>query len=241
MSLLLTSEQLAARDGVPEWVCAAHERYREVILDPDFPCYFGTKAEAQGHMRFAWAAHDRDGSLPRALAEFVAFSRANPKRRHVFIAFFPDGPAGLDAQTRRFWDILGWLHTQDPQPWPGDVPADTEDPGWEFCFAGDPMFAFPCLPAYERRLSRRVGDQFALCFQPRRVFFGVNRDDPGGERIRADIYDRVRRWDRVEPHPELVDLAYGDPTMREWRQYALPDDNGPLLAACPFSTSRRRP
>jgi uncharacterized protein len=237
---LMTSAELQRSDAVvPDWVRAAHRQYREVILDPRFPCYFGTKAEAQGHMRFAYVRHDRDPVLPRALAEFVDFSRAHPTRRHVFIVFFPPGPDDFAAQTCRFWDNLQWLHEQDPQPWPAQVPADPDEPAWEFCFAGDPMFAFPCLPAYRRRLSRRMGDGFAMCFQPRRVFFGVNRDDPGGERIRADIYARVARWDRVPPHPDLVDQAYGDPTMREWKQYVLPDDNGELRSRCPFHMTGR--
>src|SRR3954462_14935728 len=65
---LMTSAELQRSDAVvPEWVRAAHRQYREVILDPRFPCYFGTKAEAQGHMRFAYVRHDRDPVLPRAL------------------------------------------------------------------------------------------------------------------------------------------------------------------------------
>ena len=131
---------------------------------------------------------------------------------------------------------LQWLHAHDPSPWPEGIPADPDDPAWEFCFAGDPMFAFPCIPAYRQRLSRRMGSYFAMCFQPRRVFFGVDRADPGGERIRADIYERVRRWDCLPPHPELVDLSYGDPRMREWKQYVLPDHNRHLREQCPLHT-----
>lgn len=107
--------------------------------------------------------------------------------------------------------------------------------------AGDPMFAFPSIPAYQHRRSRRMGEHFLMCFQPRRIFFGVDRGDPGGERIREDIYARVEDWDAVPPHPQLVDLAYGDPTMREWRQYALPDQNTRLLEQCPLHTNGKVP
>jgi hypothetical protein len=238
---LLTSADLRS-PALPEWVRQAYEQYRQVILDPEFPCYFGTRAEQQGHMRYAYAEHDRDRSLPAALAEFVEFSRTHPKRRHVFIMFLPTdtgAPDGFARHERRFWDLLQWLHDNDPRPWPADVPRDTDDPAWEFCFAGDPMFAFPCIPAYRRRQSRRMGEHLIICFQPRRVFFGVNRDDPGGERVRADIYARVERWDGVRPHPELVNLAYGDPAMREWKQYVLPDANTPLPSRCPLHTGDR--
>lgn len=233
-AVLLTSADLMTDRSVPAWGREAHRQYRESILDPRFPCYFGTKAEEQGHMRFCLVEPDHDQVLAEALAAFVRFSRAHPRRRHVFIAFFADRRGCFDADESRFWATLQWLHDHDPQPWPPEVPDDPDDPAWEFCFASDPMFAFPCIPAYQRRLSRRTGDHFAMCFQPRRVFFGVDRTDPGGERIRADIYDRVRRWDRLPPHPELIDLSYGDPRMREWKQYVLPDHNRQLRARCPL-------
>jgi FPC/CPF motif-containing protein YcgG len=233
MRELLTSEEIRARDDVPPWAREAHGQYRQEILDPAFPCYFGTKAERQGHMRFAIIGDGENPDLASALTDFVAFSRANHRRRHVFIALLQERPAGFGDAQSRFWELLDWLHRHDPEPWPADVPADPDDPNWEFCFAGDPMFAFPCIPAYRNRRSRRMGDGFALCFQPRRIFFGVDRSDPGGERIRSDIYDRVRAWDGIPPHPDLEQLSYGDPDMREWKQYVLPDHNGELAARCP--------
>jgi FPC/CPF motif-containing protein YcgG len=225
----------------PGWVRQAYETYHEIITDPGFPCSFGTTAESQGHMRYTWVEDPQDPSvLAPTLVDFIALSRRHPRRRHILVAFFPqDGPQDFAADERRFWETLQWLHEHDPEPWPSGIPSDLDDPRWEFCFAGDPMFVFPCIPAYRQRRSRRMGDHFLMCFQPRRVFFGTNRDDPGGERIRRRIYDRVRRWDGVPPHPQLVELAYGDTEMREWKQYVLPDANVPLPRRCPLDMRRR--
>ncbi|GAA2212126.1 YqcI/YcgG family protein [Nonomuraea monospora] len=238
-SRLLTKEDLTNGD-CQSWVTEAYEAYRAVITDPEFPCSFGTTAEAQGHIRYTWVDGGHDlGALSHTLADFIALSRAHPRRRHLLIAFFPDtGGRDFAAYERRFWDTLHWLRAHDPEPWPANIPSDPDHPEWEFCFAGDPMFVFPCIPAYRQRHSRRMGDHFLMCFQPRRVFFGTNRDDPGGERIRQRIYDRVRRWDDVPPHPQLVELAYGDTEMREWKQYVLPDTNVPLADRCPLHLER---
>jgi FPC/CPF motif-containing protein YcgG len=35
-------------------------------------------------------------------------------------------------------------------------------------------------------------------------------------------------------HPDIG--FYGDHRNREWKQYALPDDNEPEMGACPFHT-----
>jgi FPC/CPF motif-containing protein YcgG len=170
------------------------------------------------------------------LRAFVEHSRAHPKHRGVLIVFYePDGRRRTLAEDEeRFWELLDWLHEHDPEPWPADVPTDPSDPHWEYCFAGDPMFVFPCSPAYRLRRSRRMGPYYMVCFQPRRVFYGVESGSPAGQRARERIWQRVRDWDPVEPHPKLEHMAYGDPEMREWKQYVLPDENTPLRASCPF-------
>lgn len=234
---LLTGADVRDTRLVPAWVPDAYARYRETILDPDFPCYFGTKAEERDRMRFAYASDEDRDHLPDVLRAFVSHSRAHPKHRSVLIVFFE--PVGrertLAEDEERFWELLDWLHARDHEPWPDDVPTDTSSPHWEYCFAGDPMFVFPCIPAYRRRRSRRMGPYYMVCFQPRRVFYGVEQGTPGGERARELIWDKVRSWDPVEPHPELEHMAYGDDEMREWKQYVLPDDNVPLPRTCPFA------
>jgi hypothetical protein len=233
---LLDGEDLRDAHATPAWVRDAYESYRHVILDPGFPCYFGTKAEQRDRPRFTYVRGDERDHLPEVLRRFVAYSRAHPKHRSVFIVFFePDGRRHtLADDERRFWELLDWLHERDPNPWPDDVPTDPSDPHWEYCFASDPMFVFPCSPAYRLRLSRRMGPYYMVCFQPRRVFYGVESNSPAGQRARRRIWAKVRAWDPVQPHPDLENMAYGDPEMREWKQYVLPDDNTPLLQRCPF-------
>ncbi len=233
---LLTGTDVRDHGLVPAWVPRAYAHYRETILDPGFPCYFGTKAEERDRMRFTYASDDDRDHLPDVLRAFVQHSRAHPKHRSVLIVFFePDGRRRTLAEDeQRFWELLDWLHARDPEPWPDDVPIDTSSPHWEYCFAGDPMFVFPCIPAYRMRRSRRMGPYYMVCFQPRRVFYGVEQGTPGGERARKRIWEKVRSWDPVEPHPELEHMAYGDLEMREWKQYVLPDDNEPLPQNCPF-------
>ncbi len=234
----------AIRDGeaVPAWVRDAYEAYRDVLLDPAYPCYFGTRAEARDRMRFCHLPAGDPGGLPDALRSFVAHSRAHPRQRGVLVAFFePDGRTRTLAEDeQRFWELLDWLHERDEEPWPADVPTDPDDPAWEFCFAGDPMFAFPCSPAYRLRRSRRTGPYYMVCFQPRRVFYGVEHGSAAGRRARERIWARVRAWDAVEPHPALEHMAYGDRDMREWQQYVLPDDNAALRARCPLQPRRDR-
>ena len=237
---LLESRDLRDRHMTPPWARDAYERYREVILDTRFPCYFGTKAEQRDRTRFSYVGDGERDHLPHALQQFIAHSRAHPKHRSVFVVFFePDGQhRTLEDDEARFWELLGWLHEHDPEPWPADVPTDPSDPHWEYCFANDPMFVFPCSPAYRSRLSRRMGPYYMVCFQPRRVFYGVESGSPAGQRARQRIWARVRDWDPVEPHPELEHMAYGDAEMREWKQYVLPDENTALLQRCPFHPRR---
>jgi len=230
---LLSGSEVSVR-GAP-WLVRAHAAFCDELLDPGYPCYFGSQAEREGFLRYTTATEDDLEPLRDDLTAFVELSRANPRHRHVLVVFFDHTQdESFDASAGRFWRTLQWLHDHDPEPWPANIPSDPDEAEWEFCFNDDPMFAFPVIPAYRLRRSRGPGSYFALCFQPRRIFAGVNRDDPGGEPIRRHIYERVRAWDAVPPHPVLEPMAYGDRDMREWRQYVLPDANSELPASCPL-------
>lgn len=225
---------------MPDWLVREHRLFAQRLLDRDYPCYFGTSAEKRGELRYGYTEGDV-GHLPVLLREFLALSRSRPKVRHALALFFApeEVERPLSYYRGRFWETLGFLHGEDGKPWPEGRPSDPEDPDWEFCFDGEPMFVFASAPAYRDRASRNMGDCLILLFQPRRVFDGIEGGTPAGTRTREIIRQRMREWDGMEYHPDMG--SYGDPSSYEWKQYFLPDDNLPVAGECPFrSTGRGR-
>lgn len=235
--ILLTWKEIATVKNVPNWFIQEYEVFRSKVLDAEFPCYFGTNAERAGHLRYTYIEQGDMSHLPITLTEFMELSRSHPKTRHALVLFAEpessDKP--LDFYKDRFWDLLQWLHRNDPKPWPEDVPQDPEHPRWEYCFAGEPMFVFSSAPAYRQRASRNLGKSLVLLFQPRRVFRGIEGGTPGGTTARAKIRSKMLKYDGMPFHPEMG--AYGDPSSFEWKQYFLPDDNAPVSGKCPFHSA----
>lgn len=231
---LLTRKDLGAGKLVPNWLRFEYGVFRERLSDPAYPCYFGTASERRGELRYGWVEGEDMGHVPALLREFLALSRSNPNVRHALALFFRPEVVErpLSYYRKRFWDVLRFMHGADASPWPEDRPSDPEDPKWEFCFDGEPMFVFASTPAYETRDSRNMGNSLVLLFQPRRIFDGVEGGTPAGTKAREMIRDRMRDWDGMDYHPDMG--TYGDPSSFEWKQYFLPDDNSPVMGGCPF-------
>ncbi|MCL6444170.1 MAG: YqcI/YcgG family protein [Alicyclobacillus sp.] len=231
--ILLTSQDILSNQEVPEWLSREYAVFRSKVLDDEFPCYFGTAAERTGHLRYTYV--DEDWSyLPLTLSTFLELSRSHPETRHALVLFVkPETPKqSLDYYNKQFWSILQWLHDNDPVPWPKEIPIDPEDPHWEFCFDGEPMFVFSSAPAYKQRKSRNLGECLVLLFQPRRVFHGIEGGTVAGTIARQKIRDRMLKYDGMPHHPDMG--SYGDPSSFEWKQYFLPDDNTPVKRKCPL-------
>ncbi|MGB3444635.1 MAG: YqcI/YcgG family protein [Actinophytocola sp.] len=119
-----------------------------------------------------------------------------------------------------------------------EIPADTDDPYWEFSFGGTPIFVVCNTPAHVERNSRH-SPGFLITFQPRWVFEGLKEGTPRGDAARRVIRGRLRRFDQGAPSPVLG--SYGDPRNREWRQCFLPDNDGDDAkgGSCPFEARTR--
>lgn len=201
-----------------------------------YPCVFGVDALRKGGLRFAFV-DDADGeqgarSLAAALREFVAVFPAMPKRSSL-ITFLDVPPAqGVDGYQEVFWRTLARLRAIDDRPWPEGIARDPEDPWWEFCFAGEPMFVVCATAAHSGRRSRSA-ENMMITFQPRPVFDGLDSDTPAGRRARKIIRGRLATYDSVPAHSALG--PYGDPGHREWRQYFLPDADDQAPARCPLT------
>lgn len=131
-----------------------------------------------------------------------------------------------------FWKVLQYLHENDNQTWPKQIPADPDHHLWEFSFGGEPIFAFGNSPAYKQRKTRHLGNSLVIGFQPRTIFDGLEGDRPKGSYSRQMVRERVEKWDQLPKHPNIS--HYGDPNHREWKQYFIGDDIEPIKGKCPF-------
>lgn len=214
-----------------DWEIEAYDRYRERLSAPQYPCFFGQTAEAHGEMLYTFVPRNAPGELLRNVASFVDRIAEPPYERASLAAFFEPDPALTSHAefVRRFWAALQHLHDHDPHTQQGQSP---DDPLWEFSFAGCEMFVVGTSPTYQRRRSRNLGPGMVLILQPRHLFLDPTTGKPIAPEVRHRLHRRMLAYDGMPVHPDIG--FYGDPGNREWKQYALPDDNEAEPGGCPF-------
>lgn len=213
------------------WETEAYTRYREKLSVTQYPCFFGQTAEARGEMLYTFVPQNNPGELLQNVASFVKLIGEPPHERASLAAFFePDSRlVSHEEFLRRFWTALQHLHDHDPSP---DRGRNPDDPLWEFSFAGCEMFVVGTSPTYQRRRSRNLGLGMGLIFQPRHLFLDPATGQPITPEVRRRIHNRMLTYDQMPVHPDIG--FYGHPRNREWKQYALPDDNEAETGCCPF-------
>ncbi len=234
-----------AEPAAPDWARRCREQVADTLLAGDgrlYPCYFGVEGERRGWNAYTWVDRDRiEPDLRRlasTLAESLAESRSRSgERRSLVCLVGPPRERTLEEHRRAFWAVLQALHGLDAVPWPAHLPLDPADPGWRFCFAGEPIFVFGLSPAFRRRRSRAVADCLVLVFQSETVFDGIGGSTPAGRAAKRRIRELLDRYDAIGPHPALGDAERS--SDRKWRQYFLPDDQG-LPERCPLQTVEGR-
>ncbi|MEO3781513.1 YqcI/YcgG family protein [Micromonospora sp. B11E3] len=170
----------------------------------------------------------------RALHSRVG-SATNPAQvRRAVMAFAEDA---VRAQTVEDYHAFGWwilseLHDIDPAPWPEQVAKDPNSPGWSMCFNGMPLFCNMSSPAHRTRRSRNLGAHFMLVINPRERFDIFAGDTPSGRNVRANIRDRIDRYDGT-PHSQHLS-SYGSGAL-EWLQYSLAENDAERTDRCPFA------
>ncbi len=210
--------------SVPEadWKRTAYEAYREKVRGSDFPCFFGQTGEIRGEMIYTFISRHIPLQFVREMEEFVHLLDNPDYERCSLVAFFEPDPAIVAHMdfVNRFWELLQMLHEHDPHP---SLKRTPNDPLWEFSFEGSEMFVVGSSPTYKRRRSRNLGPGIVLIFQPRRLFIDPSTLEPIAAEVRHRIHKRMLAYDGMSVHPDIG--FYGQPSNREWKQYALPDDN----------------
>lgn len=235
-------EALRAEHRLSRWADEAYTELVAKVEDPSFPCTFGTVAVRKGDLLVAFVEERVDTDVVRqgVYDRFLEYTdRMRPLDPVVAslhpLAVFVAPPQGVRTLEEYFtfgWSLLQWIHERDPRPWPAHVPRDADDPAWSYCFAGVPLFVNFKTPAHRQRRSRRMASAYLLLVQTRDGFDVVAGDTPQGRRARGLIRQKLAVYDPIAPYPELA--HFGTAENREWKQYFVPDDNGPMPGRCPF-------
>lgn len=216
-----------------DWKLAAYEEYRKKLLASNFPCFFGQTGELHGEMMYTFATMTSLEELVTNMRQFVQLIGTAEYERCSLVVFFkPDsGVTGHTAFVDCFWRILQFLHEEDGRP---AIETTPDHPLWEFSFEGREMFVVGASPTYRQRRSRNLGPGIVLIFQPRNLFIDPVTSEPIAAEVRHRVHKRMLAYDGMPVHPDIG--FYGHDANREWKQYALPDDNSPEQGRCPFHT-----
>jgi uncharacterized protein len=197
-----------------------------------FPCIFGVRGFRTDQLRYVFL-DSIAADIPRlgcALARFIAEAREFGEYTSLVAFTKPETVRTLEYYHNKFWFILNELARIDPKSWPDSIPRKLDDPAWEFCFAGEPIFVVCSTPAHVTRQSRR-SSSFTVSFQPRWVFDRLFRNKKAASGAVTTVRKRLLPFDMITPSRDLG--PYGDAANREYKQYFLDDQNQP--ATCPYA------
>ncbi|MCZ0925852.1 YqcI/YcgG family protein [Halomonas janggokensis] len=237
MDLINTDHAIHDKHSVTEiyqkgsWQRKAFNDFEETMTNKEspFPCVFGVHGLKQGHLRFLFHSHIDIALLSQQLREYVKNSRNFGNNTSLVLFTNIDQRLEIDEYHSIFWDTLKGLTENDSQPWPAEIPKATDDPKWEFCFAGEPIFVVCNTPSHVMRYSRH-STHFMLTFQPRWVFDNILGSPEQAKKAFLKVRNILKKYDATPLSPDLG--MYGDPGILESRQYFLDDIN--KTKECPF-------
>lgn len=203
--------------------------------DRPFPCIFGVNGYKKDMLRFSFYEEITADTLSKDLMVFCENYKSYGKQTSFVVFERPTSVKSIEEYRTRFWNLLNDLNKLDKTPWPLNLPENLDDPQWEFCFHGEPMFIVCNTPAHVNRLSRR-SPSFMLTIQPRWVFDDLLDTEIKANNAFSTVTKRLKPYDTVPKSPFLG--KYGDPISREWSQYFL-DDGEDKEMSCPFHNMKK--
>jgi FPC/CPF motif-containing protein YcgG len=232
MTAYLTAKDVQTRYVSSSWQRVLYSEFEATLLSNSrpFPCVFGVTGLKSDQVRVAFPDPLDAATLAPILQDYVSHARDFGRMTSLIVFARPGPVQDIEHYRKRFWSLLDDLEHLDPSPRPTKIPRDLDTPGWEFCFAGEPIFVVCNTPAHVMRQSRR-STSFMITFQPRWVFDGItNSDDPAVLRSLRLVRERLESFDAIPNYPYLG--HYGDPDNREYQQYFIDDTNE--APACPY-------
>jgi len=223
--------------GLEDWKSDAFRKFAAKMTDRNarFPCIPATQAFALHHLRYGFVSSPWQASAGQELGEIIAeygkASRQFGDYSSLIVFFGPEqDEKDVLAYEAKFWDLLSEVSRLDKAAWPADIPEDTEQATWEYCFEDERYFVYCATPAHRSRQSRHF-PYFMLALTPRWVLERWHAHPSRASATIPLIRSRLAAYDEAPAHPELK--PYGSKGNLEYKQYFLRDDDT-ALSGCPF-------
>lgn len=239
--LIYNRKEVEGRFDENSWQGLAYYDFRSTILAKGsgmktFPCLYATMGYRANDHRYVFLESD-DPSEPLnvrkvalALAEYLRISTSlGPNTSLVIIGAPSEKQRTVEEHNRTFWDMLRGLRTCDPKAWPKDIPQDTEDANWTFCFNGESVFPVMLTPAHQERWSRHMSVP-VIALQPKWVLDNLLRTPEKRKAAQSKVRNLLQKYDTIGISPDLTD--YGAVGTSEVRQLCLQDKNESVQ--CPY-------
>ncbi|RKL35174.1 hypothetical protein BFJ70_g8032 [Fusarium oxysporum] len=238
---LLTRNEVESRFNENSWQGLAYQDFRNTILargreTKTFPCVYATMGYRSDDHRYVFLESDNP-SEPRnvrkvalCLASYLRISTSlGPNTSLVIIGAPSEKQRTVEEHNRTFWDMLRGLRICDPKAWPDDIPQDTEDAKWTFCFNGEPVFPVMLTPAHQKRWSRHMSVP-VIALQPKWVLDNLLGTPEKRKAAQNKVRNLLQKYDTIGVSPDLT--AYGAVGTSEARQLCLQDKNESVQ--CPY-------
>jgi FPC/CPF motif-containing protein YcgG len=224
-------ESLPVEEYLPAWVRTNYSTFVETVHDPAFPCFWGTIGEQKGMIRYVIASSLTEPSVVEHTLEgvynYINEVNENELLQHenadllTLVIFFPPEPTVLTVEeySRQAFEFLNALHSLDAVSCPCHWSADPQSPNWSYSLGGCALFVSVSTPANQRRRSRHLGSGMTFVITPVEVLLRKH----GGEN--SSIFRRVREYDGIPPHPNLLIMPGSSKVGNELTVQVLPDDN----------------
>lgn len=212
------------------WQRNVYEEFKTTILAKGtglatFPCVYATMGYRSG-------ASLRLSPIRRSLgASKCAPYRSGIEGFSLVIMCAPtEGQQrSVEAYNNDFWEMLRGLRIWDSVPWPTDVPQDTDNEKWAFCFDDQPLFPVALTPAHQKRWSRHAPVPI-IALQPKWVLDKLLSTPEKRASATGKVRKLLAQYDQTEISPDLT--QYGQVGTSEVHQLCLRDEN--TTVECPY-------
>lgn len=135
----------------------------------------------------------------------------------------------VEEYNHNFWEMLRGLRTWDSVLWPQDVPQDTENEKWTFCFGGKPLFPVTLTPAHQKRWSRHAAVPL-IALQSKWVLDNLLSTPEKRTSATGKVRRLLAQYDQMEVSPDLT--QYGEEGTSEVLELCLKDEI--TTVECPY-------